>query len=302
MHADYSDIRSRIQEEPSWFDEFAVPRYGPFSPDAMGNVYAREAVLILSACQGCGRHFRLAMSHPYYKGDLDLATAICNRSLHYGDPPNVGCCATGPTMGVVELEVLEYWWRILGRGGWVREASFEVGVVPIADDPRYEAYYDRDRNPEYGLSAGAIPREPSGAIFDELSTELMARYPAVTQEATNAALRISGRLTAPEQTSTWQLATSPMGQHGQAGRPFPKNSLGRRPFTARVLAPAVSHCRKNAGRKSSRLSATTPPTPLRKAALLAASAADDGNNVRSISRSKSFLGTKARSSLDWRVA
>jgi hypothetical protein len=51
MHADYSDIRSRIQEEPSWFDEQAVPRYCPLKPDAMSNVYAREAVLILAACQ-----------------------------------------------------------------------------------------------------------------------------------------------------------------------------------------------------------------------------------------------------------
>lgn len=188
MHTDYSDIRSRIPEEPSWFDEFAVPRYGPFRPSAMGNIYAREAVLVLAACQGCGRHFRLAMSLPCHKSDPDLATAICNRSLHYGDPPNIGCCGPGPTMGVVELEVLEYWWRV-GGGQWTREASFEVGVVSMPDDPRYETYFDRDRNPEYGLSFGAIPREPSGAKFDELSEELLARYPAATREAADAALR-----------------------------------------------------------------------------------------------------------------
>lgn len=150
MHTDYSAIRSRIPEEPSWFDEFAVPRYGPFRPSAMGNIYAREAVLVLAACQGCGRHFRLAMSLPCHKSDPDLATAICNRSLHYGDPPNIGCCGPGPTMGVVELEVLEYWWRV-GGGQWTREASFEAGVVSMPDDPRYETYFDRDRNPEYGF-------------------------------------------------------------------------------------------------------------------------------------------------------
>lgn len=190
MHTDYSDIRSRIQEEPSWFDEFAVPRYGPFEPSAMANFYAREAVLVLAACQGCGRQFRLAISRPaYFRDDPDLATAICNRTLHYGDPPNVGCCHTGPMSGVIELEVLEYWRRESGSGGWKRESSFEVGVVSIPDDPRYEAYHDRNRNPEYPLSFGAIPREPSDAKFEELVEELLTRHPAATREAAGAALR-----------------------------------------------------------------------------------------------------------------
>jgi hypothetical protein len=188
MHTDYRDIRSRIQEEPAWFDEFAMPRYGPFKPDAIANFYAKEAALVLAACQSCGRHFRLAMSRPYVKGDPDLATGICARALHYGDPPNVSCCATGPVMSVVELEVLEYWWRVLGTN-WKREPSFEVGVVSMPDDPRYEAYCDWDHNPEYPLSFGTTPPQPSGAQFEELVAELLIRYPAVTREAAEAALR-----------------------------------------------------------------------------------------------------------------
>lgn len=190
MHTNYADIRNRISEEPLWFDEFAVPRYGPFTPDAVANFYAREAVLVLAACQCCGHRFRLAISRPYFKDDPDVATAICHRGLHYGDPPNIRCCDAGPSTTVVELEVLEYWWRVLGSS-WKREASFEVGVVSnvMSDDPRYEAYYDVDRNPEYPLSFGSIPKEPKGAQFEELVTELLTRYPAATREAAEAALR-----------------------------------------------------------------------------------------------------------------
>ncbi|MGY4474025.1 hypothetical protein [Bradyrhizobium sp. USDA 3364] len=190
MHTKYADILSRISEEPSWFDELAVPRYGDFDPDAVANVYAREAVLVLAACQFCGRHFRLAITRPYFKDDPDVATAVCHRGLHYGDPPNVDCCSAGPSTTVVELEVLEYWWRVSGSS-WKREVSFEVGVVSnvMSDDPRYEAYYDVARNPEYPLSFGSIPKEPKGAQFQELVTELLTRYPAATREAAEAALR-----------------------------------------------------------------------------------------------------------------
>jgi hypothetical protein len=126
LHTTYSDIRSRIQEEPSWFDEVAVPRYDPFTPYAMANFYAREAVLVLAACQSCGRHFRLAMSRPYYKDDPDLASAIRRRTLRYGDPPNIGCCDTGPMTTVVELKVLEYWRRRPElRKGWERDGLFD---------------------------------------------------------------------------------------------------------------------------------------------------------------------------------
>lgn len=191
LHTTYSDIRSRIQEEPSWFDEFAVPRYGPFTPAAMANFYVREAVLVLAACQSCGRHFRLGMSRPYSKDDPDLVSAIRRRTLHYGDPPNIGCCSTGPMTTVVELKVLEYWRLRRKPGtGWERDASLEVAVCSMDDDPRYEAYNtDRMRNPAYPSSFGVITEEPDGAQFEELVADLLARYPATPRETAEAAVR-----------------------------------------------------------------------------------------------------------------
>ena len=37
-------------------------------------------------------------------GDL-----ILTHELHYGDPPNDGCCDAGPTMNSVPHRVIEYW-------------------------------------------------------------------------------------------------------------------------------------------------------------------------------------------------
>jgi hypothetical protein len=40
MYRRYDDILSRIAEEPTWFDEHAVPRYCTFAPDQIANIYA----------------------------------------------------------------------------------------------------------------------------------------------------------------------------------------------------------------------------------------------------------------------
>jgi hypothetical protein len=188
MRTDYIDIRSRIQEEPGWFDEAAVPRYCPFTPDAMSNIYAREAVLVLAACQSCGHHFRLAMSRP--SGSPSLATDIRKRTLYYGDPPNIGCCAAGPVMSVVELKVLKYWRRELGQE-WARDSSLEVGVVAnhLADQPRYADYADWDGNP-----SDPITEEPGGEQFQELVKELQARYPGANRVALEVALRSTRKI------------------------------------------------------------------------------------------------------------
>jgi hypothetical protein len=189
MHTDYADIRGRIQTEPLWFDEVAVPRYCPFAPDAMANIYAREAVLVLAVCQTCLRHFQLAISRPSPDAK-DLATAIHHRRLHYGDPPNVGCCDTGPTETVVELRVLEYW-RRLPSNEWKREPSFEVGVVAehIADDERFADYADWHGNPPYLLSFAVVTEQPGGAQFKEIVEELLTRYPTKTRETIEDVLR-----------------------------------------------------------------------------------------------------------------
>lgn len=154
MHNAYQDIRTLTTEEPQWWDERAVPRYCAFSPQHIANIYAEEAVLMLVTCQGCGREFRVAMSQDVLErhggrtiapGDpismaLDavdadahrgstLAELISKRELHYGDPPNSDCCASGPTMNSEPRRVIEYWSSRRGNT-WVRDPELEIDITP----------------------------------------------------------------------------------------------------------------------------------------------------------------------------
>lgn len=134
MNHHYNDIRSRIPEPPTWFDENAVPRYEPFAPVATADIYAKEAVLLEIACQNCGHRFHVCMAHD---GALDqvlrkrppLREQITAGSIHYGDPPNVECCPAGPTMNCEDLRVLEYWHLPNVTEEWVRDPALEV-VLP----------------------------------------------------------------------------------------------------------------------------------------------------------------------------
>lgn len=134
MNLNYHDILSRISEPPQWFDEHAVPRFVAFSPDEAANIYANEVALAEIACQGCGRRFRVAfsissMDRAMAGGKLpSLAERIQDRSLHYGDPPNIDCCPAGPTMNSEPKRVLEYWVR--ERLDWVRKTTLEVDIEP----------------------------------------------------------------------------------------------------------------------------------------------------------------------------
>lgn len=135
MHHHYEDIRlvmSSLGQEPKWFDEHAVPRYCEFSPDQAANIYADEVALVLITCQACGREFRVCFS----LSDMDriirergsLADEIRTKELHYGDPPNVGCCMSGPTMNSEPRRVLQYWHR--RNFDWARDASSEIAIEP----------------------------------------------------------------------------------------------------------------------------------------------------------------------------
>lgn len=124
MHHDYSDIRSRISEQPRWFDEAGVPRYCEFAHDQTNFIYADTAVLLEIACQSCGRRFKVCLSE-WYLSRSSLAEAVQNRSIHYGDPPNVGCCPAGPTMSSDSLRVLEFW--MIGKDHrWMRVPELEI--------------------------------------------------------------------------------------------------------------------------------------------------------------------------------
>lgn len=128
MHADYSDIRSRIAEAPLWFDEVGAPRYAPFTPWLIANIHAREAVLAHTRCQSCGVEFKVALSWAD-EPNTTLAAQIPANQVHPGDPPNIGCCPRGPSMSSESLAVLEYWAREV-PGDWQRNPSLERPLRP----------------------------------------------------------------------------------------------------------------------------------------------------------------------------
>ena len=132
MNHHYLDIRNRIPEPPSWWDEYAVPRYCAFAPDELANIYADEAALFEVECQGCRRAFMVAFSSSASERVLrhypTIAELIREGLLHYGDPPNVGCCAAGPTMNCIDVRVVEYWKQPRPGFDWERDASLEMAL------------------------------------------------------------------------------------------------------------------------------------------------------------------------------
>ena len=133
MNHDYLDIRSRIPEQPAWWDEHGVPRYGAFTPDAVASS-ALEIILLRVACQSCERPFDVCMkwsARDRHHGIPSLADRIPLGHVEYRDPPNVGCCPVGPTMCSVALRVLEFWRRGTCDGlRWERVPALEIDVVP----------------------------------------------------------------------------------------------------------------------------------------------------------------------------
>ena len=56
--------------------------------------------------------------------------------VHYGDPPNVGCCGAGPVMNSVMHRILEYWSRDYEvSSDWQRYPEFEGQVAEAPLDP-----------------------------------------------------------------------------------------------------------------------------------------------------------------------
>lgn len=139
MKQNYDDIISRISEAPKWFDEHGTPRYDEFRPWLVGNIYAREVVLALICCPHCRRIFMIAISAEHEDDKLPLASRIAEKELWYRDPPNVGCCASGPSTNSVTLQVVEYWKRDRdSRTGWRRDPALEGPSL----HPMYQEYVD----------------------------------------------------------------------------------------------------------------------------------------------------------------
>ena len=140
MNHNYADIRDKIKEEPQWFDEQAVPRYCKFAPNQLSDIYSDECALVLIACQACQTEFKVAFSrcklddirfkmmYPNVEPPT-IAKKIKDKSIHYGDPPNIDCCPAGATMNCDDLKVLEYWVR--DGFEWVRKPELEVVLSPV---------------------------------------------------------------------------------------------------------------------------------------------------------------------------
>ena len=147
MKHDYQDITSRIAEPPAWWDEHGVPRYGAFEPGLQADLYAEEVALLAIECQNCGHAFEVCVSGCaasdrnvllFKSGHAieSLADLITTQHIRYGDPPNVGCCPSGPTMASVPRRVLQYWKRrdfktvkdAVDEEWWKRDASLEITV------------------------------------------------------------------------------------------------------------------------------------------------------------------------------
>lgn len=125
MKHHYEDIRDRIPDPPKWFDENGTPRWCDFSPQATSDIYASEACLIAIECQGCGTPFQVCLS--YYKHSDRLPLSADVKNIHYGDPPNVDCCASGPTMNSIPRKVLEFWRNDQDTGyNWKRFPELEI--------------------------------------------------------------------------------------------------------------------------------------------------------------------------------
>lgn len=140
MHAEYEDIRSRIQEEPTWFDTNGTPRYGAFHPDLCPSIYSDKVILFKIACQLCLKEFLVEMHdqsrilqvmHPGRRG---LEEKVIDRDVHYGDPPIHHC--SGVVMTCLNLRVVEFWDRTKPRSSnreWVRVPALEIEIEEDSD-------------------------------------------------------------------------------------------------------------------------------------------------------------------------
>ena len=135
MYQPYLDLRAEREDEPKWFDEYGVPRWCDFEPDAVNDIYANEVALIEIACQSCGRTYLMALSWNYGDNQVSLTDRLTERPdiVHCGDAPcwpeNRQCA--GSTMNCEDLRVVEFWRR--RSSGWERVPELEI-VLPDGEE------------------------------------------------------------------------------------------------------------------------------------------------------------------------
>lgn len=168
MHQHYHDILALTDRKPVWWQEGGIPRFCEFAPQELPDIYADEAAILLIKCQACGEKFYVSMSTNQStrfgtalrnangnneralaaQDKYSIAARIRAGTLHWGDPPNIDCCASGASMTSELIQVVEYHRRrdpIYCEGGVVKD---------------YEAYTSWRRNPDL---EGPLPSK-SGAV------------------------------------------------------------------------------------------------------------------------------------------
>jgi len=125
MLNNYNDIMDRIDEEPRWFDAKGVPRYCEMHPDNCSDIYADKVAFYRIECQNCSYEFLVEfttskMDRIRYQMMIGVASVDMTvdvedlwdaENLHYGDPPNIGCCSAGATMNSCPRELISLWER-----------------------------------------------------------------------------------------------------------------------------------------------------------------------------------------------
>lgn len=158
MKQHYEDILEAVDKPVIWWTENGVPRFHAFDPQDACDIHANEAALVHIECQACNEKFLVcftssdmkrldkkaesagvhvlatlyAKKEISFKDILDaaekayktLADRIKEGTLRYGDPPNIWCCNTGPTMNSEMISVLEYWYKEQYK--WKRNPEMEV--------------------------------------------------------------------------------------------------------------------------------------------------------------------------------
>lgn len=129
MKQAYNDVLKHVNIEPLWWDEAGVPRFEPFTPDLANNIYATQVVLMLIKCQSCQAPFEVCKTSDGFDSlhHFPLDELVKGKTIHYGDPPNFGCCPAGPTMNCEDVKILEFWERV--RLEWKRRPELEIELL-----------------------------------------------------------------------------------------------------------------------------------------------------------------------------
>jgi hypothetical protein len=139
MKCSYIDILNSIPHSPLWWDERGVPRYTQFNPSLSANPYANEVALMLIECQACSYCFRVCLSSDLFDFVQNESRSLTDLHphLYYGDPPNKPCCKSGPTIGSISKQVIEFWIKEKDpdtkRVSFIRKPQYEMELID--DDP-----------------------------------------------------------------------------------------------------------------------------------------------------------------------